>query len=197
MIWEESSSQGRSGENLISGKARPWKFLRTVRAGLSCRNVNPRRNKMMRCNFIFGGRRKPVKHSKKKEMDSGKKVGLYKGHIFWSGSVRLSDGRIQEIHSFREAQETDFHAMFYFSPEQISKMDSGECAFFWVTEEGKVELDDEVDFGQAYIISQIKKQITITAEGRAKKAVIAMKRKGRKGKPKTYFPRGGKKRGNC
>ena len=65
-------------------------------------------------------------------------MGLYQGRIFWSGSVSLVDGRIEEIHTLQEAQAADFHHTFYFSPEQASKIDDGECGFFWITEDGEV-----------------------------------------------------------
>ena len=37
-------------------------------------------------------------------MGAGRKMGLYQGRIFWSGSVSLVDGKIEETHTLREAQ---------------------------------------------------------------------------------------------
>ena len=35
---------------------------------------------------------------------AGRKMGLYQGCVFWSGSVSLVDGRIEETHTLQEAQ---------------------------------------------------------------------------------------------
>ncbi len=36
-------------------------------------------------------------------------MGLYQGCVFWSGSVSLVDGRIEETHTLQEAQAADYH----------------------------------------------------------------------------------------
>lgn len=69
------------------------------------------------------------------------KQAYYQGRPFWSGSVNLLDGQIEEVHGYAEAARADFHHTFYFSPEQIEKMDAGECAFFFVNERGGIEGD--------------------------------------------------------
>ncbi|WP_312430946.1 hypothetical protein [Lacrimispora sp.] len=56
-----------------------------------------------------------------------------KNKPFWSGSVNLLDGKIEEVHSYLEAQAADFHHSLYFSQQQIEKMSNGECAFFGST----------------------------------------------------------------
>ena len=52
-------------------------------------------------------------------------MGLYQGRIFWSGSVSLADGKIEEIHTLQEAQAADYHHTSYFSPEQASRIEDG------------------------------------------------------------------------
>ena len=91
---------------------------------------------------------------------TGRKMGLYQGRIFWSGSVSLVDGRIEETHTLQEAQAADFHHTFYFSPEQALKIDDGECGFFWITEDGEVEAEWRESLGRD-IIGSIKEQITV------------------------------------
>lgn len=91
---------------------------------------------------------------------AGRKMGLYQGRIFWSGSVSLADGRIEETHTLREAQAADFHHTLYFSPEQALKIDDGECGFFWITEDGEVETEWREALGRD-IICGIKEQITV------------------------------------
>ena len=82
-------------------------------------------------------------------------MGLYQGCIFWSSSVSLVDGRIEETHTLQEAQAADFHHTFYFSPEQASKIDDGECGFFWITEDGEVGAEWRESLGRD-IICRIK-----------------------------------------
>lgn len=91
---------------------------------------------------------------------AGRKMGLYQGRIFWSGSASLVDGRIEETHTLQEAQAMDFHHVFYFSPEQVSKIDNGECGFFWITEDGEVEAEWRESLGRD-IICSIKEQISV------------------------------------
>ena len=86
--------------------------------------------------------------------------GIFKGRPFWSGSVNLLDGVIEEVHSYEDAEANDFHHSFYFSDPQIEKMANGENAFFWVDEDGEINgewrttIEDE-------IINRIKEQIEI------------------------------------
>ena len=87
-------------------------------------------------------------------------MGLYQGCIFWSSSVSLVDGRIEETHTLQEAQAADFHHTFYFSPEQASKIDDGECGFFWITEDGEVGAEWRESLGRD-IIGSIREQITV------------------------------------
>ena len=85
--------------------------------------------------------------------------------VFWCGSARMSDGKVEEAHSFREEQAADFHTDFYFSVVQEAEMESGESVFFWVTEEGKVEVAWNGP-PRKDILSEIRKQITVTGRNR-------------------------------
>lgn len=38
----------------------------------------------------------------------------YKRKKIWSGCVNIADGVIEETHSYKEAQRSDFHHTFYF-----------------------------------------------------------------------------------
>ena len=81
----------------------------------------------------------------------------FNGKPFWSGSVSLLDGVIEEVHSFKEAEAVDFHHSMYFSSAQVEKMANGENAFFFV-EGGKVHGDWRESVPNN-IINQIEKQI--------------------------------------
>jgi len=86
------------------------------------------------------------------------KQAHYQGRPFWSGSVNLLDGQIEEVHDYAEAARADFHHTFYFSPEQIEKMDTGECAFFFVNECGGIEGDWRESISPS-LLRQIEGQI--------------------------------------
>ena len=81
----------------------------------------------------------------------------FKGRPFWSGSVSLLDGVIEEVHTYKQAENADFHHSMYFSPGQVEKMANGENGFFWV-DRGKVngEWRDSVP---KEIIDSIERQI--------------------------------------
>ena len=90
------------------------------------------------------------------------KIGRKK---FWSGSVSLIDGIIEETHTYKEAELNDFHHSFYFSETQIEKMDNGECAFFCVDRKSG-EIYTFRQYGEVSndIIEKIKEQIKIIEE---------------------------------
>lgn len=81
----------------------------------------------------------------------------FNGKPFWCGSVSLLDGVIEEVHTYEEAQSTDFHHSMFFSEEQLEKMQDGDNAFFWV-DNGKVQ-GDWRDRIPAEIIDKIREQI--------------------------------------
>lgn len=70
--------------------------------------------------------------------DSNGNTATFKGRPFWSGSVSLLDGVIEEVHTYKQAENSDFHHSMYFSPGQVEKMANGENAFFWV-DRGEVQ----------------------------------------------------------
>ena len=96
-----------------------------------------------------------VEDSKLSDRDSA----TFEGKPFWSGSVSLIDGVIEEVHSYGEAEFVGFHHSLYFSQAQVEKMERGENAFFWV--------DDGIVYGEwresvsESIIKKIEKQINI------------------------------------
>lgn len=99
----------------------------------------------------------PVRFSK--EYANPKNGGIFRGQPFWSGSVNLIDGIIEEVHTYEEAEANEFHHSFYFSDPQVEKMDEEENAFFWV-ENGEVYGTWRVDINDK-IINRIKEQIQI------------------------------------
>ena len=86
----------------------------------------------------------------------------FNGKAFWSGSVSLIDGVIEEVHSFEEAETVDFHHSLYFSQAQVEKMASGENAFFFI-DGGKVEGDWRESIPNN-IIKKIEEQITFNTD---------------------------------
>lgn len=89
---------------------------------------------------------------------SDRNTASFKGKAFWSGSVSLLDGVIEEVHTIEEAEAADFHHSMYFSQAQIEKMENEENAFFFV-ENGEVQGDWRVSIPES-IIERIKDQIT-------------------------------------
>ena len=87
------------------------------------------------------------------------KQAFFENKPFWSGSVNLLDGRIEEVHSYQEAQAADFHHSLYFSQPQIEKMSTSECAFFWINNSDVIEglWRDEIN---DEIIKKIAEQLT-------------------------------------
>lgn len=65
----------------------------------------------------------------------------FNGVPFWSGCVSLVDGVIEEVHSYEEADEMDFHHSLYFSQSACERMEKGESAFFCIGKDGAIEGD--------------------------------------------------------
>ena len=95
---------------------------------------------------------------------SDRNTATFKGKPFWSGSVSLLDGVIEEVHTIEEAEDADFHHSMYFSPAQVEKMENGENAFFWV-DDGKVQGDWRESVPKA-IIKRIEEQIKVKYQDR-------------------------------
>ena len=83
----------------------------------------------------------------------------YKGKRFWSGSVSLRDGKIQETHTFGTAKRWDFHADLYFSLDELRRMNEGQSSFFCIREDGTIQGDPE-DLPE-WVIQEIRKQIAL------------------------------------
>ena len=94
-----------------------------------------------------------------------KNQGVYQGRAFWSGSVSLTDGCIEEIHTYEEAEAADFHHSLYFSQAQVERMADGECAFFCINY-GHVEVYWRDNPGDA-VAKQIAHKIEFTIQPEA------------------------------
>lgn len=57
---------------------------------------------------------------------------------FWIGCASSIDGKIEEVHTFEEAEANDFHHSFYFSKEAQDRMKNGESEIFWI-DDGKID----------------------------------------------------------
>ena len=82
----------------------------------------------------------------------------------WCGCADAIDGEIYELHTYEEAEASDFHHSLYFSPNALDKMDEGECVFFCKDDNGGIFLDpfDHMPAGvdKSRIINHIKKQLS-------------------------------------
>lgn len=58
------------------------------------------------------------------------------GERFWIGSVNVYDGEIEEVHTYEQAEDNDFHHNAYFSQGQLMKIKEGECMVFWINDNG-------------------------------------------------------------
>lgn len=97
-----------------------------------------------------------------KYQDRDLNEATFNGKPFWSGSVSLIDGVIEEVHSIEEAEAVDFHHSLYFSQAQVEKMEAGENAFFFI-DGGKVEGDWRESVPKN-IIKKIEEQITFNTD---------------------------------
>ena len=50
----------------------------------------------------------------------------------WCGCANPLDGYVEEVHSYAEAQNADFHHSLYFSVEAAERINNGESVFFWI-----------------------------------------------------------------
>ena len=82
------------------------------------------------------------------------------GKKFWIGTVSVLDGRIEEVHTYEEAEKYDFHHSFYFSSSAREKIDEEESMVFWVD---KYSINGEWTHGKISqnIINSINQQILI------------------------------------
>lgn len=87
---------------------------------------------------------------------------IFEGKEFWSGCVSLIDGKIEEVHPYKEAQRCDFHHSLYFSAQALDRMDTGDSAFFFI-ENGRIHSGCRIDI-PAWVISEMEKQIFIESD---------------------------------
>lgn len=89
---------------------------------------------------------------------------IFNGKEFWIGSVNNKDGTIEEVHTYEEAEQQDFHHSFYFSETQLGKISNDECSVFWV-DDGEVKGEFWRNEGrEPWIIGKIKEQIEMLSE---------------------------------
>jgi len=103
--------------------------------------------------------RRMVNYAVKTILSEGNNGALYHNKPFWIGSVSLLDGEIEEVHTFEEAEDCDFHHTFVFSSPQVEKINNEENAIFWI-DDGKIQGTWRVNVPQ-HIIQRIRGQIKI------------------------------------
>lgn len=69
-----------------------------------------------------------------------KNKGIWRGKRFWIGLVSLLDGRIEEVHTYEEAEAWDFHHSMYFSQQSKDKLDNYEADLFFIDYDGEINL---------------------------------------------------------
>ena len=91
---------------------------------------------------------------------------IFDGKKAWSGAVNLTDGVIEETHTYEEAENSDFHHSFYFSEPQLDSMDEGESCFFCIFDDGEISIDttnrlydDDSEVDEEYLKDRIKEQV--------------------------------------
>ena len=87
-------------------------------------------------------------------------AGVYKGRKFWSGAFDTRDGYIIEIHSYEQAELTDFHHSLYFKPSTCEMMADGEAQFFWI-DRGQIQTSWRGAAATPKIVAAIRSQIDI------------------------------------
>lgn len=104
----------------------------------------------------------------RESLDKGGNTFIYKGKKAWSGAVDTLDGTIEEVHSYNEAKDYGFHHSFYFSDEQLEKMEEGLSCVFFVWNDHKIQVDamcrfNPVDagikFDEKFLQDRIREQI--------------------------------------
>ena len=106
-----------------------------------------------------------ILYEKSDDIYGNKNRGTLKrtGEEFWIGSVNVMNGEIEEVHTYEEARDKDFHHNLYFSPVQVEKFTEGECMIFWINADG---IQAEWTMGKASpdVVNKIKEQIKINME---------------------------------
>ena len=68
-------------------------------------------------------------------------VALYQNRPFWIGCADIETGKIEETHTYEEAERADFHTCFYFSEKQEARSRQGDNIYFWIEEDGTIQFD--------------------------------------------------------
>jgi len=89
-------------------------------------------------------------------------IAIFEDKEFWSGCVSLLDGKIEEVHTYEEAEKCDFHHSLYFSAQALDRMEIGESAFFFV-ENGEVNSGCRTEIPD-WVTAKIVKQIFIKSD---------------------------------
>lgn len=80
---------------------------------------------------------------------------LPNGERFWIGTINLWNYKIEEVHTYEEAKQADFHPDFYFSSRQLGRVREELCEYFWY--EGEYDIGVDPDFP-----SKIQKDLVIS-----------------------------------
>ena len=102
---------------------------------------------------------------------NGGNTFIYKGKKAWSGAINILDGVIEEVHSYREAENADFNHSFYFSDTQVDKMDEGLTCFFCIYEDHNILVNpmmrfshDDIELDENFLKKRIKEQVKFIDE---------------------------------
>ena len=89
-------------------------------------------------------------------------AGVYKGRKFWSGAFDTRDGYIIEVHSYEQAEASDFHHSLYFKPSTCEMMEDDAAQFFWI-DRGQIQTLWRGGAAAPKIIAAIRSQIDIAS----------------------------------
>lgn len=89
------------------------------------------------------------------------------GENFWIGCVSLIDGYIEEVHTYKEAKDADFHHTFIFSYSAYDRIETSESVTFFVQPKKKIYIWDNYDAPvtsddkKAFLVGRIREQIIL------------------------------------
>lgn len=67
----------------------------------------------------------------------------FKGKPFWIGAISPNSA-ILEVHPYGESEQHDFHTDHYFSQAIVDMSETGQCRFFWFSENGDLYVDSSL-----------------------------------------------------
>jgi len=73
-----------------------------------------------------------TRQSMKKKSNVDRDLWTHKGKPFSFGVVSLLDGEIEETHSYKKAEDHDFHHSFYIGEEHLEPIENNEKDVFWL-----------------------------------------------------------------